>query len=400
MAMLTTTLLVAALLAPADTVSAQAPEPVRTTPGRVIVHRQPAVPLAALRVSILADDPPGYAGAGHLVQHIQFNALRERVARVGGRVQIVRNPDAFVYSVVGPANELPYLAEALSSALATPPITVATFLSANRILSEERMAEWETAEGHLRSQLRLQVKPEDRPAPGTGASAARLDAETVAAAWAQIYAPERVSVVAAGDMRVGTVEQAFSALPPTVRGQGLEPEPEPVEPLAAPEATRAWLGVGYGATGLQPHVLTVTAQLLTGTLRDRVGDGSSAVEHWWSGRGQALALIASVPGPRQAAARRALDGALASLQETVTSGDVERAAQRVRREMLFRSRTPEGMAEMVGAFADRTGEGNAAQLFYDALATVTLDQVQDALEDLLDRTPGRVEIPPQRLPER
>jgi len=398
--MLTTTLLVATLLAPPDTVQTVGAETARTTPGRVIVHRQPAVPLAALRLSVLADDPPGYAGAGHLVQHIQFNALRERVDRVGGRVQIVRNPDAFVYSVVGPADELSYLAAALSAAVATPPITTATFLAADRMLGRERLAEWETAEGHLRSQLRLQLNPDDRPAPGTGSSADRLTEESVAAAWAQIYAPERVSVVAAGDLGAEAVEAAFSALPPARRGERLAPEPEPVEPLAAPQATRAWLGIGYGGSELAPHVLTVTAQLLTGALRERVREGSASVEHWWSGRGQALALIASVPPGRQAAARQALDGSLADLQETVTGAHVARAAERVRREMLFRSRTPEGMAEMVGAFADRTGEGNAAQLFYEALATVTLSEVQEALEHLLERTPARVEIPPQRLPER
>ena len=53
----------------------------------IVVHRQPAVPIVALRVSLLADDPPGYAGAGHKLQHVLLPGMQQRAARVGARVQ-------------------------------------------------------------------------------------------------------------------------------------------------------------------------------------------------------------------------------------------------------------------------------------------------------------------------
>src|SRR5688500_11473477 len=96
----------------------------------VVVLRQPALPIVALRLSLLADDPPGYAGAGHLMQHLLLPRLEERVARVGGRVQAVRTSDAVVYTVVGPAGELGYLAETLNAVLRPPAPGTAEMLAA------------------------------------------------------------------------------------------------------------------------------------------------------------------------------------------------------------------------------------------------------------------------------
>jgi predicted Zn-dependent peptidase len=84
--MLTLVLLVG-LLFPEAVLSADRPQPehARTADGAtLVVHRQPALPVVALRLSIVANDPPGYAGAGHMMQHLLFPALQDRVHRVGG----------------------------------------------------------------------------------------------------------------------------------------------------------------------------------------------------------------------------------------------------------------------------------------------------------------------------
>src|SRR5688572_28911774 len=105
-------------------------------PAAVIVHRQPSVPVVSLRLSILTNDPPGYAGAGHMIQHLLQPRLEEQVSRVGGRVQIERTADAMVYGVTGPAAELDYLAEILLGTLSPPQATTAEFLQAERQLRE------------------------------------------------------------------------------------------------------------------------------------------------------------------------------------------------------------------------------------------------------------------------
>jgi len=174
----------------------------------VVVHRQPAVPLVSLRMAILADDPPGYAGAGHLAQHLLQGALRDQVALVGGQVQLQRTSDAVVYTVTGPASELGFLAGVLRSALRPPQASEAALLRASRELAEERLAEWEAADRHVRSALRARLFPEDLSAAGTESAANRLmEDDALRTAWARLYRPDRVVVTAVGDVRVAEVER-------------------------------------------------------------------------------------------------------------------------------------------------------------------------------------------------
>ncbi|MBA2671245.1 MAG: hypothetical protein H0U67_12800, partial [Gemmatimonadetes bacterium] len=72
------------------------------------VHRQPAIPVVAVRLSLVASDPAGYAGAGHLYQHIVHPSLRERAALIGARVLMERSADAVVFTIIGPSSELAY----------------------------------------------------------------------------------------------------------------------------------------------------------------------------------------------------------------------------------------------------------------------------------------------------
>ncbi|MDQ3555983.1 MAG: hypothetical protein M3409_04285, partial [Gemmatimonadota bacterium] len=202
MILLLVSLWAAGAAVPTDTLS---PHPAvhRDTgpPGTVAVHRQPALPMVSLRLSLLADDPPGYAGAGHFQQHLVFPTLREEAARVGGHAQVTRTADALVYTVTGPAAELTYLARVLRSALAVPASGQGQMLAAARDLAEERNAEWETAPQHVRARLRGRLFPWQLPAAGTHSSALRLDLASVRAAWAAMYRPERVAVVAVGDVQ-------------------------------------------------------------------------------------------------------------------------------------------------------------------------------------------------------
>src|SRR4051812_49921489 len=163
-----------ALLAPRDTLRSR--PAAQEGPAVVVVHHQPAIPVVALRLSLLADDPEGYAGAGHLFQHLLLPSLEEQAARVGARVAAVRGSDAVVYQVVGPASELDYLAGILRSALRAPAPSSAQLLAARAALAEERAEERETAPRYVRAALRAQLFPSDLPAAGTETGAARLDA--------------------------------------------------------------------------------------------------------------------------------------------------------------------------------------------------------------------------------
>jgi predicted Zn-dependent peptidase len=379
------------------------PEHARTAEGAaIVVHRQPAVPIVALRLSVLADDPPGYAGAGHMIQHLLYPALQDRVARVGGRVQMQRTSDAIVYTVTGPATELSYLAELLIGTLEVRPAPLDAVLRAERELREERLAEWETAPAHVRSYLRAQVFPADLSAAGTDRSATRFIGSRMPAIWGQIYRPERVSVVAVGDVYLGDVQRAFAALPPAPRAEPLEIQRDSVVlgPLAPAQATRAWLGTAHSVSDLDPAAVSVTARLLGDFIRTRVPSAQVEAEHWWTHHGQAITLIAAVPERDMAAARRALGVAVSGLLQEVTFLDVAEAATAIRRELLFYSRTPERMAEVIGQFVDRQGDPDATERYYAALDRLDDEDVRRVLEQLVERTPARVEVPPQALQPR
>jgi predicted Zn-dependent peptidase len=380
-----------------DTVPAP-PAPAVAEPA-VVVLRQPALPIVALRLSLLADDPPGYAGAGHLMQHLHLDRLEERVRRVGGRVQAVRTSDAVVYTVVGPAAELGYLAETLSAVLRAPNPGTAEVLAAMATLGQERGAEREIASQYVRAALRARLFPEDLPAAGTEASLSRLNTARLNDVWAAMYRPDHVSIVAVGDVEIEGVRRVFRDVP-AAAGGGVAPLADTVRAFAAdtPQATRGWFGRAWKGSQADPAALTVTSRLLRNHLRRRMTRSAVDVEHWWTHHGQGLALVVATADSLVPVARRTVDGSLTALRDNLDETLVRDAAASVRREMLFFARTPERMADVLGAFADRGEEAGAAQRFYAAVAEVTEADVRAVLDLLLEEEPAVVEVPPQRLP--
>ncbi|WP_331052890.1 hypothetical protein [Longimicrobium sp.] len=381
-------------LAAADSVPAPRP----AAAPAVVVHRQPALPIVALRLSVLADDPAGYAGAGHLMQHLHLPRLQDRAARVGGRVQAERTSDAVVYTVVGPASELGYLAETLQATLAAPAAGTPEMLSALAALNEERGAEREVAASYIRGALRARLFPQDLSAAGTEASAARLSVARLGDVWGAMYRPDRVSIVAVGDVEIEGVRRAFRdvAAPAT---RPLEAFADTVRALAAdtPQATRAWIARGWSASELDPAAVTVATRLIRTQLRRRMTRSAVEVEHWWTHDGQAVALVVATPDSLVRVARSSADAALATVAGALDDRAVRDAAAGVRREMLFFARTPERMAEVLGAFADRGLGPDAAQRFFAAVEEVTADDVRAVLAALGENGVVAVDVPAQRL---
>ena len=365
----------------------------------VVVHRQPAIPLVSLRLSLLVDDPRGLAGAGHLLQHLHYDRLRTQARMVGGQVHIERTSDAIVYAVTGPATELPYLAELLKGALVVPQAATGARLAAERDLMQERLAEWETADTHLRAALRTRLFPGDLSAAGTALSAPRLSTASLEELWEKLYRQDRIAIVAVGDVETDAVEAAFAQLPAPPPPGPLSPASDtvPLAPLAPAEATRAWLGAGYRADDLDPATLSVTARLLANDLAAALPDAEVAAEHWWTHHGQAVVLALAVPPRQLGTARTRVGEAFTRLAASLNEERVADAAAAIRHDMLFYSRTPDRMAEVLGRFVDRGGDGSSAHRFYGELAEVSPEQVRELLEQLSRTRVVLAEIPPQAL---
>lgn len=375
------------------------------------VHEQPAIPLVSLRMSLLADDPPGLAGAGHLFQHLHYPRLVAEAANVGAQVRIDRTPDAVVYTVTGPTAEIRFLASILRSALEPPSPLGGAMLTAHRELAEERLAEWETADRHIRAALRSRLFPMDISAAGSDGSARRLSEAPLDEVWARIYHPDRVSILAVGDVHLDDVQQEFQDLPPaaTIEIAREMTDTATLVPMAPAEATRGWFGAGYITSDLSPAAVSVATRLLSDALRERLAGSEVLGEHWWTHHGQAVVLMGALPACRQTTPRcreemrilaqapqviRALPSAYLS---ELTEEKVDAAARALRHDMLFYSRTPDRMAEVLGQFIDRGGDAAAAQQFYAALASVDASDVRGVLRQLTDANAVRVEIPPQTL---
>lgn len=369
----------------------------------LVVQHQPAVPVVALRVAVVADDPPGYAGAGHLLQHLHEPALRERLRRIGGELLYERNADAIVTTVIGPAAELPTLAETVRALLTPPAADRIALVRAVRTLREEALAEWEVAASRVRAELRNRLLPAQLPAAGLAAQLDRFEAVDPAALWGALYRPERVAVVAVGDVTLEALRQALATLPPppTAALPPAGPDTVPVAPAAEVQATQAWFGWGVRADGANPATLAVLARLLEDGLRRRLPRGASlAVDHWWTHLGQALVAVVAVPDSLAPRTRRLLADPWAALPAQPASATVRAAATRLRRQILFAARRPETMAEFLGRFVDRGDDPDAAQRFYDTLARVDAAAIARLRTRLAAEPPARVEIPPQRLPRR
>lgn len=363
------------------------------------VHRQPAIPLVSLRMSLLANDPPGLAGAGHLFQHLHYPRLESEAQAVGAHVRIDRTADAVVYTITGPAAEIRYLATILRSTLQPPQAGEGARLTAQRDLAEERLAEWETADRHLRSALRTRLFPGDISGAGTDGSAARLGRQPLDEVWARMYRPERLSVLAVGDIDLEQVRREFADLPEgvAVTGGGGMADTATLIPLAPAEATRGWFGVGYDASELPPAAVSIAARLLGDALAERLPGSEAVGEHWWTHHGQALVLMAAVPPTLVASAPDILQALPSSILAQLSDATVAAAARAIRHDMLFYSRTPDRMAEVLGHFIDRGGDAASAQAFYAELDRVSADAVRRVLRDLVAGTAIRVEIPPQKL---
>lgn len=370
--------------------------------GLVAVHSQPAIPLVALRVSLVADDPPGYAGAGHFQQHLVFPQMQEGAARVGGEAQVLRTADALVYSVVGPAVELTYLARLLRSALTLPTAGEGAMLAASGALLEERNAEWETASGLVRARLRSRLFPDDLPAAGTPASASRLNHAALAEAWSAMYRPERVAVVAVGNVDRRTVRDLFASLPSAgedLANARLRDTIDSAPPLPA-QATRGWLGAGVRTSVDDAAAATVTARLLRSALGDALPAAEVHAEQWWTHRGAALVIVVGTPAAQLSAGRQALTEAPAALQRAISDDRVRAAAESVRRDLRFAARTPEGMAALIGQWVDRDGDAAGVQRFHEALGRVGVEDVHRILDQLRSDAVVRTEVPPQALRRR
>src|SRR5690606_11598608 len=120
---------------------------------------------------------------------------------------------------------------------------------------------------------------------------------------------------------------------------------------------------GYEGEGMDPAVLMIVAVLVERQLRV-AGVRGGAAEYWWNGGAGGLVVIGSVDGNSgQATPSSRLRRAVVDAAATAGPSTVAEARCALRHSLLFSARTPQGLAELIGDFYDRTGDPDAANAF-------------------------------------
>jgi hypothetical protein len=107
-----------------------------------------------------------------------------------------------------------------------------------------------------------------------------------------------------------------------------------------------------------------------------------------------LAVTGAAYPPRIAAMRAAVAGALSRTRDALDGDAVARAVAQVRREILLRAQTADGLVAEVGRAMEVGGDPLAAARHLDALSAVDLTSTRSFLDALIRVGPVRAEVRP------
>ncbi len=378
------------------------PEPLRPAAvlgpdgGPRVVHLEtPGSPAVSLRLTVPFVEGPSETGAGLLVRELARGRVESALRPLGARSLVERTSRGLVVTVTGSPAHLDELVAALRVAV-DPPTTARLGLmraKAAARTSAERI--FETPGGALLAGLRDRVLPDLPPMVGRPDAVDSLDADALEAFWARTHQPEHMSVVAAGALDPAELARALRGIgaPPDRRA----PPPEEGRRLSSPppEVLRHWYAQAWPAGSPEDPRATVLAALVSRRVEQVRGRGTELGVEVWEIGGQNLLVVAGGAYPPGAAAlRRRVAGFLPELEGALDEEEVLDAVERVRRDLLIRARSVEGMVVVVGRTLDSTDDPEAAWRFLENLRRVDTEALEDFLTEILSLSPLRHEIRP------
>lgn len=363
---------------------------------RVILLNSVDGGLATLRLSVALEEGPAEAGAGQILRDLALARMDGLAGPVSARVDARRTPWGLVYSVVGAAADLEYLAYLLREAVSEPSVRGGGVEAARVRLAEAVARDSETPAGRLVGTLRQAIAPHLTPLLGTESTVASLDAARILSVWRRSHRPEAMELVIAAPV----VPEVVLAV---VRGMGVtQGEAAPALDAPAPpegrrppaETLRHWYGVAWSAGPTSDPRATVLAPLLSEYLAGSQGDFETGVQlralsdRW-------LLVVGGAAYPQDARRMRdVVSGALAAARASLTEEWVDQTVSRVRRELLFSARTPSGLVERVGHGVESAGHPSAASEYHRTLAATDLAAMVAYVDELLAAEPATAEVRP------
>lgn len=397
-------------------------ESIRTGSGPAVVLRPwTAMPLVAVRMAVPLESPDD-AEAAQVLQALVRTRIERDAALQGATVEFTVEPTRAVYTIVGPVRAFDTYVVLLRRAADAPSVSPPTLRTTRAAVRGRVLAGLDTPEPLIRDRLRRALLAD--PGDGDRVGSALASPQRLRAFWSRTFRPGRLRVIVVGPVPPDAVRSAFVDWPRPAEPTPATDRPPsgPAPPTPEPQALRPWVGLAFPAGPIEPATLAVAARLVERRLEQAFLDTHRA-ELWWTrDGGRALVLIGSASPTERRALLSAgpagadtaaddgylaepagnavagiasqLESALARTAALLTPEAVARARRAIRRDILFATRTPHGLAAVLDEFYGRTGDPAAADRFLEGLDRVGVATVHAALLALTATTPLRTEVLP------
>ncbi len=318
-------------------------------------------PTAAIRVTVPFVESDSEAGAGYLIQLLALQRGQRLADALGIEIVAHRTSLGLVYRLDGAVADFEHLASVARELLGRPESP--GFVAARTRLEGLNREERETARGALRLRLRARMASPIPPVTGTLESLAALNPARLVERWRATHRRGDLSLVVVADV---PLEAAFSAL--AELGEP-GPAPDSVElPIAAlgtpsppaPERIRVWYGEAHPSGSARDPRSALLARLAGDHLGGIGGEFEPHLERWEVGERSWLVLTAAAFARDAATMRARARSFLGDLRAALDPTTVRQARSALRFELLAETRSPGGLADVIGRHLDATGDGDAA----------------------------------------
>ena len=387
-------------------------------------HRAPVVTQMVYYHVGAADEAPGESGIAHFLEHLMFKGTKTHpegefsraVADIGGQENAFTTDDYTGYYQQVPASELKMVMGYEADRMANLVLTDAVVKPERDVILEERRMRVDNDPG---SQLQeavqaalFQNSPYGIPVIGWRREMEQLSRAYAIAFYDKFYTPNNATLLVAGDVTADQVktlaEETYGKVKrradPGDRARALEPEPLAARTvtLTDPKVTQPSMQRTYlvpSETTAEPgeaEALDVLSDILGGGTTSRlyrslvvdkaIAAGTGA---YYSGTALKEGQFGVYGMPRGDASladiETAIDAEIDKIRDGgVTEAELERAKNRVRKNMIYLRDSQTAMARRVGAALSTGRTLKDVESWPDRIEAVTVAQVNAAAQKYLE----------------
>lgn len=343
----------------------------------------PGAPTAAIRVTVPFVESGAEAGAGYLIQLLALERTRRLGATLGVEVLANRTSSGLVYQVNGAVADFDHLAGMARELLARP--ESAGFTGARTRLRAMNRAERETPRGTLRLRLRSGMASPIPPVTGTRESLDALNPGRLGELWRASHLRGNLSVVVVADLPLEGALSALAELGEAETASGTDRLPGAAARTSSaprPERIRIWYGEAYSSGDTRDPRSALLLRIANDDLEQIGREFEPHLERWELGEQSWLVLTAAAFSRNARTMRARVGSYLGNLRAALDPTLVRNARTALRSELLLRTRSPGGLAEVIGRHLDATGDADAAPDFLRRLEELDFAAMAAFLDEI------------------